>query len=261
MVVELEIGDGDIDMKLTDHKVLVTGGSAGIGLALAREFVRHGNRVAICGRDPRKLAFAQAELGDVETLQYDLAEPTMIPLLAEQAAARLDGLSILVNNAGVQNIFDITSTDAEQVATDAAWEIQVNLTSVVALTAACLPYLRKNDPSAVINISSGLAITPKAASPVYCATKAALHSLSQTLRYQMEDSLPHVHVFEVLPPLVDTDMTRGRGTDKLSPEQVARETFRGLRKNRFEIPVGKTKMLSKLNRVAPGAAAKILRNA
>ena len=114
--------------------------------------------------------------------------------------------------------------------------------------------------AAVVNISSALAIVPKTSAPVYCATKAAIHTFSQALRYQMEDSLPAVRVYEVIPPLIDTQMTRGRGSGKISPRQVAIETFRGLASDQYEIPVGKAKLLRTLHRLVPSVVAKMLRN-
>lgn len=247
-------------MKLSGHKVLITGGNGGIGLQLAREFVDRGNQVVICGRDIQKLDQAKALLGDVKTIQTDLAVASQSLVLAREAAEELGGLSILVNNAGIQGNFSFSQVDPMDIAGDIAEEIQINLTSLITLTAACLPMLKANESAAVINISSGLAITPKASAPVYCSTKAAVHSFSQALRYQMEDTLPMVKVFEVIPPLVDTQMTHGRGDGKISPRQVAVETFRGLEGNKYEILVGKAKILRILYRLAPKMAAKILRN-
>ncbi|WP_088242436.1 SDR family oxidoreductase [Calothrix rhizosoleniae] len=247
-------------MKLSGHKVLITGGNGGIGLELAREFVTRGNQVAICGRDTQKLAQAKTLLGDVKTVQSDLAIASQIPLLVREAAEQLGGLSILVNNAGIQRNFSFSQADTTHIAQDIAEEIQVNLTSLMILTAACLPMLKTTKSAAVINISSALAITPKASAPVYCSTKAAVHSFSQTLRYQMEDTLPMVKVFEVIPPLVDTQMTSGRGDKKITPRQVAIETFRGLETNQYEIYVGKAKLLRILYRLVPKIAAQILRN-
>jgi uncharacterized oxidoreductase len=248
-------------MQLSGHKVLITGGSAGIGRELARQLVARGNTVAICGRDLGKLEQAAAELGDVKTLQADLSRPTDVPALATAAAERLGGLSVLVNNAGVQYNYSFADAAPAEAAADAATEVQVNLTSVIALTAACLPRLRASESGAIVNISSTLALAPKAAAPVYCATKAAVHSFSQALRYQLEDSLPQIRVFEVMPPLVDTEMTRGRGSGKISPEQVAHETVNGMERNLPEIPVGKARTLRVIHRFAPSLAARILRNA
>jgi uncharacterized oxidoreductase len=247
-------------MKLSGHKVLVTGGTSGIGLELARQFVDRDNRVVICGRNMQKLSDARNELGDVEILQADLSVPDQIPMLASEAAKRLGGLSILVNNAGIQYNYSFADADLSQIANDTAREIQVNLNALIALTAACLPVLRTVEVAAVVNVSSALAITPKASAPVYCATKAAIHSFSQALRYQMQDALPTVRVFEVMPPLVDTEMTHGRGSGKISARQVADQTFAGLERDRYEILVGKAKLLRAIKRFSPSFGARILRD-
>jgi uncharacterized oxidoreductase len=247
-------------MRLSDHRVLIIGGSSGIGLEIAREFVARGNKVAICGRDPGKLKQAEVALGNVSTFQCDLGVPTQVTALARTVADGLGGLSVLVNNAGVQYNYRLADMNPLQTAADAAAEIQINLTSLVALTAACLPLLRASDLAAIVNISSTLALAPKASGPVYCATKAAVHSFSRALRYQLEDSLPTIRVFEVLPPLVDTEMTRGRGTGKISPHVVALETLTGLERDVPEIAVGKAKILRAIHHIAPSLAARILRN-
>ncbi|WP_088243958.1 SDR family oxidoreductase [Calothrix rhizosoleniae] len=247
-------------MKLSGHKILLTGGSAGIGFELAQALVSRNNQVAICGRDPQKLAKARELLGDVITIQSDLAIASQIPKLAEEATQQLGGLSMLINNAGIQQQINFIQTDTGHIAQAIANEIQINLTALMTLTAVCLPLLKKAKSAAVVNLSSALAITPKASAPVYCATKAAIHSFSQSLRYQMEDALPTVQVFEVIPPLVDTQMTHGRGKGKISPQQVALETLQGIERGQQEIPIGKAKVLRSLHRLVPALSAKILRN-
>jgi len=247
-------------MNLSKHKVLVTGGGSGIGLEIAREFVRRGNQVAICGRNLSTLKLSQSVIGAQSAIRCDLAEPYAIPKLVADAKRSLGGLSILVNNAGVQFNYDLVDTNPNEVLLDAAEEIQINFTSLVALTSACLPLLKENENPAIINISSGLAITPKASAPVYCATKAAVHSFSKSLRYQCVEAMPHLRIFEVLPPLVDTKMTEGRGTGKLQPEDVVAEMFRGLVNERYEMRIGKVKYLEVLNRLFPSLAARLLRD-
>lgn len=247
-------------MELTNQKVLVTGGSKGIGLELARKFIALGNKVAICGRNRETLLKAKSELGDIETIQCDLSNPEAVFVLAEQVKDKLGGLSILVNNAGVQKNYSFINGDIEEIIHDVAWEIQTNLTAVINLTSLCLPMLKLEDYAAIINVSSGLAITPKASAPVYCASKAAIHSFTQSLRYQCENESPNIQVFEVMPPLVDTHMTYGRGSKKLSPKQVADEAFRGLIRDKHKIYINKVKLLNIIHRISPVLSEKILRN-
>jgi short-subunit dehydrogenase involved in D-alanine esterification of teichoic acids len=249
-------------MNLAGHKVLVTGGSAGIGLALARDFLAAGCRVAICGRDPERLAAAERQLPGVVSLQGDVAEDDDIARLAAGAEARLDGLSILVNNAGIQFQTAFPEDPAARVVAQVEREIAVNFTGLVKLTVACLPALARAEEAAIVNVSSGLALVPKASAPIYCATKAAVHSFSKALRYQLEDHRSAIRLFEVLPPMVDTQMTAGRGEkpgQKITTDQVAAETLEGMRRDRYEIRVAKVKLLHWVNRFAPGVAERILR--
>lgn len=136
-------------------------------------------------------------------------------------------------------------------------EIDINFRAVVHLTKLFLPILNKAAEAAIINVSSFLGIVPKKSAPVYCATKAALHAFSKSLRYQLENS--SVKVFEIITPLVDTDMTRGREDDmkKIAPESLAKEVFRSLESDNFEIRPGKTSVVLFLNRFFPSLADKI----
>ena len=247
-------------MKLSGHTVLVTGGSAGVGLALTREFYQKDNRVIICGRSPEKLARAKEEMSGIETIPCDLAKDEEIRNLAKVIRTKFPALSLLVNNAGVQLNYNFTEVEPEQAFRDIDWETQVNFNSLVKLTTLCLPLLQKQTESAIINVSSGLALTPKRSAPIYCATKAAVHSFSQSLRYQMEDNATNVAVFEAILPLVDTDMTKGRGKDKISPKQVADAVLKALSQNNYEINVGKVKLLVGMNRFVPWLAKRILRD-
>jgi short-subunit dehydrogenase involved in D-alanine esterification of teichoic acids len=138
-------------------------------------------------------------------------------------------------------------------------EIRINLEAPAILVSQFLPMLSTAAEAAVVNISSGLALVPKASAPVYCATKAALHSFSKALRYQFNDAGGRIKVFEVLPPLVDTDMTRGRRSGKISPEDVAVATLEGMLRDRYEIRVAKVRLLYWIYRFAPGLAERALR--
>jgi uncharacterized oxidoreductase len=247
-------------MKLSNHNILVTGGSAGIGLELARQFKNLNNRVVICGRDPERLRAAAIELGNIETIQCDLSQEEDLLAVADALKTKVGEISILVNNAGVQLNYDFTQIEPKFALKDIDWEIDVNFNSIVKLTALCLPQLIGQPQSAIVNVSSGLAIAPKSSAPVYCGTKAAIHIFSKSLRYQMEDSASNVAVFEAILPIVDTEMTRGRGKGKISPRQVAREVCEAMKRDKYEIHVGKVKLLTLIHRLSPKLADKILRN-
>ena len=164
-------------------------------------------------------------------------------------------VSILVNNAGVQFTQPFATQTAEQI----AQEININLTAPAQLTLAFLPILTAQREAAVVNVSSGLAIVPKEACAVYCATKAALHSLSQTLRWQLEHT--PVRVFELMPPMVATPMSQGKGHAhlKISPDELANEFWRDFQRNHYEIMGGKTKLLYWLNRLSNTLAQRVMR--
>lgn len=246
-------------MKIVNCSVLVTGGSDGVGLELSREFHRRGNHVMICGRNAVRLDAAQKEIGNIQTFQCDLSKESDIYALADAVKTKLGGLTILVNNAGVQLNYNMNDVGIEDAFREIDWETSINFNAVAKLTTLCIPILKQCHESAIINVSSGLAITPKSSAPIYCATKAAVHIFSKSLRYQMQDAANNVSVFEAILPLVDTNMTRGRGTDKITPKQVTDEIFQALEKNIFEIKVGKVKLLSFVNRFAPRIAEEILR--
>lgn len=246
-------------MRLTGHTVLVTGGSSGIGLALARAFRARGNGVLAAARRPERLAQAAREVPGLLTETCDVTREDDVRRLVAAAAERLGGISILVNNAGVQFNDDYAVDNPDTILPHVDQEIAVNLTALVKLTALAMPLLAREAEAAVVNVSSALALAPKQSAPVYCATKAAVRSFTKALRYQLETRAPSVRVFEVLPPLVDTEMTRGRGGRKLSPEAVADAALRGMATDRWEIRLGLTRMLALVTRVHPPLAERMVR--
>jgi uncharacterized oxidoreductase len=239
-----------IAMKPAQHVVLITGGATGIGFALAKKFHAAGNRVTIAGRSERALAAAAAALPGVTTCVADIAQSVGRERLLE---AHPD-ITVLVNNAGIQ----VNGLIAELPRDDLERELNVNFLAPVMLCRDFLPLLLERDSAVIINISSGLALVPKQDAAMYCASKAALHSFSKALRWQLEGS--RVKVFEVLPPAVDTAMNAGRGRGKISPSQAAEEFWHSFVADRYEINIGKTKLLAVLNRVSPFIAEKILRH-
>jgi len=254
-------------MRLSGHTVLITGGAAGIGLALAERFVRHRNPVILVGRDETKLAHAKARYPGIAAYTCDLGDEEQTNRLVERLYADHPELSVLINNAGIQ--FNYSFAETQATAEEApipvpfpesriAGEIAVNLTSPIRLVSGLIPLLSRRDEAAIVNVTSGLAIVPKKSAPVYCATKAGLRSFTRALRYQLETS--SIRVFEVIPPVVDTAMTAGRGRNKITTEQLVDQFWTCYGSNRLEIPIGKVKLLLKLNRLLPGLAEKILKN-
>ncbi|MDO4724753.1 MAG: SDR family NAD(P)-dependent oxidoreductase, partial [Comamonadaceae bacterium] len=231
------------------HKVLITGGASGIGLALAKRFHAAGNSVVLAGRRADALAEAARVLPGAQTEVADITRPADRARLLQAHG----DISILVNNAGIQ----INRPLLEQDQADIRHELETNLAAPVLLTHAFLPALLRQRQAAVVHVSSGLAIVPKEAASIYCASKAALHSFSQTLRWQLEGT--PVQVFELLPPLVDTAMTQGRGQGKISPDALAAEFWRAFVANRHEVLAGKTRLLALIQRLSPALAQRIMR--
>ena len=236
-------------MKPTGHVVLVTGGATGIGFALAKKFHTAGNRVILVGRSGSTLARAAAALPGALTRIADISIASDRACLVSE----FPEITVLVNNAGIQINTPIIELAPETI----EYEHNVNFLAQVLLSRAFLPNLIQHESAAIVNVTSGLALVPKEVAAMYCASKAALHSFSKALRWQLEDT--SVRVFEVLPPLVDTAMTAGRGKGKITPAQLAQAFWQGFQNDRFEMLIGKTKLLYIINRLLPSVADKIMR--
>ncbi len=193
-------------MNLSHNTILLTGGSAGIGLALAERFHAAGNTVLICGRDATRLAAAASRLPGLRTLVCDVARASERQRLFEWAVAECPQLNVLINNAGIQR--EVQLADATEDWATRAVEIAINLEAPIHLSSLFGAHLGQQLQPVIINVSSGLAFAPLARVPIYCATKAAIHSYTQSLRAQMAGTT--VQVIEVIPPAVHTELG---GTD------------------------------------------------
>ena len=245
-------------MKITGNTVLITGGASGIGLSMAKVFLENRNTVIVCGRNILKLDEVKTQYPGIHTIQCDVSIPAEVTRMVEHVTSHFPSFNILVNNAGIQHQYDFFKDETALQKIDE--EIDINFRAVARLTKLFLPNLAKASEAAVIHVSSFLGIVPKRSAPIYCATKAALHAFSQSLRYQLQNT--SVKVFEIITPLVDTDMTRGREDDagKISPDNLAREVIRDLEKDRYEIRPGRTKLVLFLNRVFPSLIRKAVGN-
>lgn len=243
-------------MKLSGNTVLITGGGSGIGLALAKAFVRHGsNTVLVCGRNAKKLEAVHAQNPALFTFPCDLANDQDQLGLAETIARKYPNLNILINNAGIQHNYRFP--DGRNHIGLIEEEVNINLLAHLKLTDRLLPFLMRQSHAAIVNVTSALAVVPKQSAPIYCATKAAMHAFTKALRYQLEDT--PVRVFEIIPALVDTEMTQGRGKGKITPEALASEALRGIQSDRYEIRIEKTKLLFALHRLVPSIAERIIK--
>jgi uncharacterized oxidoreductase len=189
-------------MELSSSTALITGGASGIGLALATRFHAAGSTVAICGRREDRLRQARERLPGLVTRVCDVSRASERRALAGWVSSELPALNVLVNNAGIQCVLPLTEGEGDW--TRAEEEIAINLEAPIHLSALLIPHLRKQATAAIVNVTSGLAFTPLARVPVYCATKAALHSFTLSLRHQLADT--PVQVVEIAPPAVDTDL-------------------------------------------------------
>ncbi|MGY2132958.1 SDR family oxidoreductase [Hymenobacter sp. HD11105] len=192
-------------MKLEHNTILLTGGGSGIGLALAQRFRDAGSEVIICGRRADKLREAQEKVPGLHIYECDLAQATDRAELVRKVLADFPKLNVLINNAGIQNRFQLADLPPSL----DAWEkqhqeIAINFDAPIHLAALLIPHLRQQTNPVIINVSSGLAFAPMAIAPIYCATKAALHSFTLALRQQMRAE--GIDVLEIVPPAVNTDL-------------------------------------------------------
>ena len=229
-------------MKLTGRTILITGGSAGIGLAFALKFLELGNEVIVTGRRQGVLDAVKAEHPKLHTIRSDVGDPEQIALLAARLKRDFPRLDVLMNNAGIGDSRNLRSTVAE---------MDVNVGGVIRMTSALIDTVTANQGT-VINVSSALAFAPAPAMPIYSATKAAVHSYTQSLRFQLEDS--GVEVIELMPPAVRTEMTSEfdeAGISTISTGELVKQTFAALAAGKSEIRPGQANQLAFLRRLAP----------
>lgn len=186
-------------MKLTGNTILITGGGSGIGLALADEFKKLGNKVIVAARSARKLELA-AEKG-FEPLPVNMSARESIESLARTVVSRFPALNAVIHNAGIMKNENLRTTNTSDIAIET---IATNLTGPILLTTALLPHLLRQPAATIMTVSSGLGFVPLAMNPTYSATKAAIHSYTESLRYQLKGTA--IGVIELVPPYVQTEL-------------------------------------------------------
>jgi uncharacterized oxidoreductase len=200
-------------MKTTGNTILITGGGSGIGRGLAEAFHARGNKVVIAGRRIHALEETLAANPGIEALAFDIQNPVAIRSFAIDVAAQFPTLNVLINNAGIMRRENLKSQQPDLA--DAEAIVATNLLGPLRLTAALLPLLQKQPAATIMNVSSGLAFVPLAPTPTYCATKAGIHSWTESLRYQFQGT--PIEILELIPPYVQTNLMDGAEDPRAMP--------------------------------------------
>ncbi len=234
-------------MKFSNHKVLITGGSSGIGLELSKQLLNQNNKVIICGRSKERLLKAQAENPGLIIFQCDIAREDECKKLTSWIKQNHQDLNVIVNNAAIVHKTKFLEEDNLE---NVELEMQVNFVGPLRLIKYLYPVIVKNNAPQIVNITTGLVYTPRIEYPYYNSTKSALHAFTQVFRGQI--SAGKVKVTEVLFPVVDTPWHKGTPPKiAITPQKAVSEMIAGLEKGKEEIKVGAVKKLFILSRIAP----------
>ena len=243
-------------MKITQNTILITGGTSGIGKEFVRQFDEYNNQIIVASSNADKLEKLKEEFPKIETIVCNLGNQQDVKRLIDICLEHHQGINMIINNAGIQiNGSWLNSQDSFQQISN---ETTINFISPMQITQGLLPLLKDKRESAVVNISSALAFAPKKSALIYCGTKAAMHISTKSLRYQLKNT--SVKVFEIIPPLVDTGMTKDSVKSKMSPEKLVHQFLVKFQKNQYEISIGKAKLLRFIQRIYPKGADNILKN-
>lgn len=237
-------------MDLKGKTILITGGGSGIGLEAAKQFLEIGAKVIITGRNKSKLDAAKKAYPMLIAIQSDAGDEDDANALFDKVK-ELGGIDILYNNAGVgvppKNL-GISNDDHYK---GAEYEMEVNYLGVIRLNNLFMEMLKSRQESAIINTTSILSIVPSLIEATYSASKTALAFYTKSLRAHLRILGASVKVFELLPPLVDTDMVADRDDKKISPEKLVKGLINGLRKDHYAIRIGDTKLIYIFHRLFP----------
>ncbi|EJL73597.1 SDR family oxidoreductase [Chryseobacterium populi] len=225
-------------MNITNNIILITGGGSGIGLEIAKA-LSPANKVIIAGRNKEKLDAAAKGLENISTIQADITNENDINRLFEEIKINFGGLNILINNAG--HAYTYTLSDTSDTYNKALAEFTTNYFAPIRLTEKFLPLLKQQSEAAIVNVSSIVGFVPGSHIPTYSDSKAALHSHTRLLRYELAKET-HVKVFELMPPLVNTDFSVeiGGRENGIPASDVAESLVKSLQEDIFEIRVGNT---------------------
>ena len=240
-------------MEIQGKTILITGGTAGIGLEASKQFLANGANVIITGRDQSKLDKAKKLYPSLIAIKSDVANAGDAQLLFNQIKD-LGGIDILYNNAGVLSMSTNMGVASDRHSNEAEHEMNVNYLGVIRLNNLFMEMLKSRGEAAIINTTSILSYVPSATEATYSASKVALRFYTETLRKHLALLNSNVKVFELLPPVVATDMTAARNDKKITPEELVKTLIASLKKNQFTIRVGDTRLVYFINRLFPKLA-------
>ncbi|MEP3226634.1 MAG: SDR family NAD(P)-dependent oxidoreductase [Parasphingorhabdus sp.] len=241
-------------MSIAGKHIVITGGASGLGLELVHQ-LQNNNKISVIARPSAGLDQLRTTYSDIHVYEAELHDLGQVEAAADQIVKDHQAIDILINNAAVQ--YTPKFLDDDFCYRHIKREIDVNFTSICALTYLMLPALLNSKSATILNVNSGLGLVPKKSSAIYCATKGALNIFSQSLRHQFQDT--NITVKQAFLPLVDTAMTRGRGTGKLPADHVAATIIAGLTQKQADIDIGKVKLLRPMARFFPALARQIMK--
>lgn len=239
-------------MKMTGRTVLITGGTSGIGLELARQLIARGNTVIVTGRSLAKLEAAQEAVPELHVFQSDVSDPSSVESLYNAVSDLFPMLDTLVNNAGAMRNIKL---DRQHQLNDLTTEVDGNLKGPMWMVQAFLPLLLRQKHGLIVNVSSGLAFIPFPAAPIYSASKAAVHAYTQCLRAQLDGT--RVSIVELAPPGTETPLFRGEFAEEMKSEKgmnvgvLVERAIAGIEAGKSEIRPGLSNVLKIASRVAP----------
>lgn len=241
-------------MNLSENTILITGGTSGIGFEMAKEFLKKNNKVIITGRNDQRLQQVKEKLEGVVAIKSDISSLEDIKALYQRVEKDFPELNILINNAGVMDTINLQ--DHKLSAEKLTREIDINVKGTIWMNDTFLPLLKGKKNAATVAVTSGLAFVPLPISPIYCATKAALHSYTQSLREQLRNT--SIKVFELAPPatktelLADFDEEDMKGITAMSVQDLVANFMKNFANDKFEICPGQASQMRFMSRYFPG---------
>ena len=223
---------------------MITGGSSGIGLQMAKSFAVEGAMVMICARGGEQLEQVKTEHPEFEVYECDFSHTKEVKDLIDKIGHKVD---IWVNNAGIFQEYNFLNPDKNFDSLQN--EMQINFVAAALAITELIPYLKRKTQTAIINITAGMVYVPLVMNPMYNASKAALHSFLVSARKQLEST--GIRIIEIAPPMVATKLTEGMKGKRVSPEVIADAVLNALKNNKNNVLVGDVKMLVLLNKFFP----------